>query len=1086
MPTNHCSRLARGPRARTAAAAVATALATVEALANPSGASVQAGAAQLSNPSPGLLQVINTPGAIVNWQSFSIGNGETTRFVQLNAASAILNRVTGGDPSSILGRLESNGRVFLVNPNGIVFGGASVVDTAGLIASTRDIANADFLAGRYAFDGAGSGAITVQAGARITTAAQSPSGGQVWLFAKNVTTEAGSRIETPQGQAVLAAGSALVVGTDQLGGMQFNVETRPGDTVRAAGDIVARRGAVGFFADRVNLAGRVDARSDSGGQGTIVASASADIKVERGAVLDVSADAASAKAGRIDLDAAATLSVDPGAEVLAESPQGTGGTIRLGGYQVDLPAPSAGDAYGETNQNVRAFGSSASTDGRVTVEERGTFAYGFASQSVASASWTYQSSDPATQFPTGVQSNLSAASQAGDGAVLVARNDFNGISDAFSFNIVRDSGNLTGLALLPSNGAPVEIKGLARGGWAIAFVQWNGSAASSSLGVRIVDASGQVKATLTYGFFRQLSVVPLPSGAVWVREFADGSTTVESSSRVFSAAGVELAGADRAAALGGVRAVEPSRIARASASGPAFVQADPVFGTRREASGSAADGYYDDPSNAQYAYGSSTDTSTTTVSVALLRGSQVLTTLPDSVSSSSTTTTQSPGGWTVTGTETRTVPPPSLDTVRVLFKQDESTGTRTEARSETTYRPGQGLNGSSALVVRRTYSESRAETSSGSGEYTGIWISPAEAEFWQQTWIPSLNTYSQDGHFVPPTSASVQSGGTTYAYSYSDRYDLLRFVRTPNGAPAAQSSAGAVLGASTGLGTRPGLSNADPGFVPPPVVSGSGSGASFGGVSGCNAAVCSDEAIVARALSVVHSTQKAMDVAACAARPGGCSDAEKAGQAVRAVWEEHVRRTAARTGEQDAEEGRLAVRDFDKLNDLIGGLTRGIDAVSPDEARRRVDAAKAAVDAFVARERLTQELGLNPRSDPVDRALVDALVNMTDSQKESFVTAVVREQQIDPNFGAPAPTPAPPPQDPPAPLPRPEPSQPAGNEGNGENTIVERTEGPCTGGPEECGAPGFGQSASQSDTWVFVEPDPGGSTGPTFGSDATQ
>ena len=93
----------------------------------------------------------------------------------------------------------------------------------------------------------------------------------------------------------------------------------------------------------------------------------------------------------------------------------------------------------------------------------------------------------------------------------------------------------------------------------------------------------------------------------------------------------------------------------------------------------------------------------------------------------------------------------------------ESTGTRTEARSETTYRPGQGLNGSSALVVRRTYSESRAETSSGSGEYTGIWISPAEAEFWQQTWIPSLNTYSQDCHFVPPTSASVKSGGTTYA-----------------------------------------------------------------------------------------------------------------------------------------------------------------------------------------------------------------------------------------------------------------------------------------------------------------------------------
>src|SRR6185369_1444956 len=111
--------------------------------------------------------------------------------------SAILNRVIGANPSDILGRLESNGRVFLVNPNGIVFGGASVVDVAGLIASTRDISNADFIAGNYVFNGTSNGAITMQSGAQILTSTAGP-GGQVWLFAKSITQEAGSSITAPQ------------------------------------------------------------------------------------------------------------------------------------------------------------------------------------------------------------------------------------------------------------------------------------------------------------------------------------------------------------------------------------------------------------------------------------------------------------------------------------------------------------------------------------------------------------------------------------------------------------------------------------------------------------------------------------------------------------------------------------------------------------------------------------------------------------------------------------------------------------------------------------------------------------------------
>src|SRR5512143_3723536 len=98
-----------------------------------------------------LLQITNSPNSIVNWQSFSIGAGEITKFIQQSAGSAVLNRVITQNPSAILGALQSNGRVFLINPSGIVFGAGSQIDVAGLVASTLNLSNADFLSGRLNF-----------------------------------------------------------------------------------------------------------------------------------------------------------------------------------------------------------------------------------------------------------------------------------------------------------------------------------------------------------------------------------------------------------------------------------------------------------------------------------------------------------------------------------------------------------------------------------------------------------------------------------------------------------------------------------------------------------------------------------------------------------------------------------------------------------------------------------------------------------------------------------------------------------------------------------------------------------------------
>lgn len=278
--------------------------------ANPTGPAIVSGAALISNPSASVMQVVNTPGTILNWQGFSIANGETTRFVQLNAASAILNRVVGGNPSDILGRLESNGRVFLINPNGIVFGGGSVVDVAGLIASTRDISNTDFLAGNYLFSGASNGTITMQNGAQILTSTYGP-GGQVWLFAKNISQEAGSSVTAPRGQVVLAAGNQLEIATNGLGQMSFAVTTNGSNTVDSLGTIAADRGAAGMFADFVNHRGTINA----GTGGSVHLNAAAELRIQGASTIN-------APDGNITLRGGSLLEVEYDSVINADGARG--------------------------------------------------------------------------------------------------------------------------------------------------------------------------------------------------------------------------------------------------------------------------------------------------------------------------------------------------------------------------------------------------------------------------------------------------------------------------------------------------------------------------------------------------------------------------------------------------------------------------------------------------------------------------------------------------------------------------------------------------------------------------------------------
>jgi filamentous hemagglutinin family protein len=224
-----------------------------------------------------VYSITNTPNTIINWQSFSVGTGEVTRFIQQNSSSSVLNRILGQDPSQIFGALQSNGRVFLINPNGVMFGRDSRVDVAGLVASSLNLSNADFLAGRNNFTAvAGAGAVS-NAGS-ITT----PSGAQVFLVAPSVDNS--GVITSPQGDVILAAGHAVQLVEAGNPSVQV-VVSAPDNAALNLGQVIAQGGRIGIYGALVNQRGRLNANSAVVGEnGKIVLKASRDTLLEEGSV----------------------------------------------------------------------------------------------------------------------------------------------------------------------------------------------------------------------------------------------------------------------------------------------------------------------------------------------------------------------------------------------------------------------------------------------------------------------------------------------------------------------------------------------------------------------------------------------------------------------------------------------------------------------------------------------------------------------------------------------------------------------------------------------------------------------------------
>ncbi|MCR5865502.1 YDG domain-containing protein [Aquincola sp. J276] len=301
--------------------------AALQAQALPSGLQVVHGQAAATTAGQ-QMTVRNSPNAILNWRSFSIGAQQSVHFDQASAASQVLNRITGADPSAILGSLTSNGKVWLLNPHGVLFGAGARVDVAGLVVSTLNLGDADFLAGRYRFGAAdtlaGEGRIVNQGALRTA------SGGRVALLASAAGVANEGLIEAPGGQVMLAAGQEIELVDTQAPHLALRVAAPAGEALNL-GQVIAPAGRIDVQAAIVNQQGvmRADALA-AGPGGELVLQASQQLQLGAGS----HSSASGGSGGRITLDAGAQGTALVAGTAAVTGSAGGGGQLRLLGRHV--------------------------------------------------------------------------------------------------------------------------------------------------------------------------------------------------------------------------------------------------------------------------------------------------------------------------------------------------------------------------------------------------------------------------------------------------------------------------------------------------------------------------------------------------------------------------------------------------------------------------------------------------------------------------------------------------------------------------------------------------------------------------------
>lgn len=286
-------------------------------LALPQGGTVKSGDVTFDDASAGTLIVNQASGkASIDWSGgFNIGASELVKFVQPGSSSVAVNRDSSGSLSEIWGNLQANGQIYLLNPNGILFGSGSSVNVGGLIAAAMNSMEGGYGSDAIRFSGGG-GSVTVQGGASI-------SAGKYAYLIGSVVDNAGS---ISAGDVILAAGAGdsieLVREPDGstisivIGGTPQDASETAGGDVASGENPAAEDPAEGLAQGTVQNTGVINASGEIGGNVQMQAS---DI-VHTGSI---NADGATGAGGVVTMQASANVLI--GAESVTTANAGLDG-----------------------------------------------------------------------------------------------------------------------------------------------------------------------------------------------------------------------------------------------------------------------------------------------------------------------------------------------------------------------------------------------------------------------------------------------------------------------------------------------------------------------------------------------------------------------------------------------------------------------------------------------------------------------------------------------------------------------------------------------------------------------------------------
>jgi filamentous hemagglutinin family protein len=304
---------------------VATAAGIYRAAANPQGLTVSQGSATATQ-NGSRVDVTASQNAVLDWQKFNIAPGEVTTFHQPSPISVVWNRVLDPNPSHLLGTLNANGIVVLMNQNGFYFGPNSVVNVGGLVVTTVPATGPMPAAGGiWQFEGLPPAARIVNYGE-----IKAHTGGSLFLISEQVENQ--GTLSAPQGSIGLLAGQTVLL-TDRPDGRGLSVSVQlPTGSVDNSGKLVADAGTVALHAKVVNQNGVIQANTVRNQNGVIELVASDNVQLGPNSTLRASADSSQDDhGGQITIKSANRFTDNPSSvlDVRGGVQGGDGGSVEL-------------------------------------------------------------------------------------------------------------------------------------------------------------------------------------------------------------------------------------------------------------------------------------------------------------------------------------------------------------------------------------------------------------------------------------------------------------------------------------------------------------------------------------------------------------------------------------------------------------------------------------------------------------------------------------------------------------------------------------------------------------------------------------